>query len=146
VQSPLGHVIVYRVLSVFSIQELDQPYRGRARIPSWLTGPDLVTEMARTGPPPDFGHGLAEAVPGRSRNLPGYPAQVDGRGTRVMTSYQLHMRRDSACPQQGTDVARIAGQHDVRWSDQQRYVRVDDIGRASPREQLAYPLAVIPAQ
>ena len=32
------------------------------------------------------------------------------------------------------------------WSDQQRYVRVDDIGRASPREQLAYPLTVIPAQ
>jgi len=25
-------------------------------------------------------------------------------------------------------------------------VCVDDIGRASPREQLAYPLAVIPAQ
>jgi hypothetical protein len=56
------------------------------------------------------------------------------------------MRRDSACLQQRTDVARISGQHDVRWSDQQRYVRVDDIGRASPREQLAYPLAVIPAQ
>ena len=64
---------------------------------------------------------------------------------RVMTSHQLHMRRDSACLQQRTDVARIAGQHDVRWSDQQRYVRVDDIGRASPREQLAYPLAVISA-
>jgi hypothetical protein len=65
---------------------------------------------------------------------------------RVMTSHQLHMRRDSACLQQRTDVAQIAGQHDVRWSDQQRYVRVDDIGRAGPREQLAYPLAVIPAQ
>lgn len=64
----------------------------------------------------------------------------------VMTSHQLHMRRDSACLQQRTDVARIAGQHDVRWSDQQCYVRVDDIGRASPREQLAYPLAVIPVQ
>ena len=63
-----------------------------------------------------------------------------------MTSHQLHMRRYSACLQQRTDVARIAGQHDVRWSDQQRYVRVNDIGRASPREQLAYPLAVIPAQ
>jgi len=63
-----------------------------------------------------------------------------------MTSHQLHTRRDSACLQQRTDVTRIAGQHDVRWSDQQRYVRVDDIGRASPREQLAYPLAVIPAQ
>src|SRR5215467_3278354 len=63
-----------------------------------------------------------------------------------MTSHQLHMRRDSVCLQQRTNVARIAGQHDVRWSDQQRYVRVDDIGRASLREQLAYPLAVIPAQ
>src|SRR5215471_4235830 len=64
----------------------------------------------------------------------------------VMTSHQLHIRRDPACLQQRTDVARIAGQHDVRWSDQQRYVRIDDIGRASPREQLAYPLAVIPVQ
>jgi hypothetical protein len=65
---------------------------------------------------------------------------------RVMISHQLHMRRDSACLQQHTDVARIAGQHDVRWSGQQRHVRVDDIGRASLREQLAYPLAVIAAQ
>ena len=56
------------------------------------------------------------------------------------------MRRDSACLQQRTDVAQIAGQHDVRWSDQQRYVRVDDVGRASPREQFADSLAVIPAQ
>ena len=43
-----------------------------------------------------------------------------------MTSHQLHMRRDSACLQQRTDVALIAGQHDVRWSDQQRYVAVRD--------------------
>src|SRR6516165_9001880 len=65
---------------------------------------------------------------------------------RPVTSYQLHMRRDSACLQQRTDVARIAGQHDVRWSNQQRYVRVDDIGRASPCEQLANPLAVVLTQ
>jgi len=63
-----------------------------------------------------------------------------------MTSDQLHTRRDSACLQQRADVARVAGQHDVRRGGQQRYVRVDDIGRASPREQLAYPPAVIPAQ
>src|SRR5262249_10404976 len=75
-------------------------------------------------------------------------SQHTGRPRRIgrWGSHPLHTRRDSACLQQRTDVAWIAGQHDVRWSDQQRYVRIDDIGRASPREQLAYPLAVVPAQ
>jgi hypothetical protein len=74
------------------------------------------------------------------------PSECQTVCRRVMTSHQLHMRRDSACVQQRTDVARIAGQYYVRWSDQQRYVRIDDISRASPREQLAYLLAVIPVQ
>jgi hypothetical protein len=64
----------------------------------------------------------------------------------MTASYRPHARRDSARLQQRADVPRIAGQHHVRRRDQERYMRVDNIGRTSPPEQLTYPLAVVPAQ
>jgi hypothetical protein len=43
---------------------------------------------------------------------------------------------------QRADVARIAGKHQVASSHQGRNMRIDDIGRASLPEQLAYLLAL----
>jgi hypothetical protein len=43
---------------------------------------------------------------------------------------------------QRADVARIAGKHQVASSHQERNMRIDDIGRASLPEQLAYLLAL----
>jgi hypothetical protein len=64
----------------------------------------------------------------------------------MMASYRLHARRDATRLQQRTNVARIAGQHHVCRGNQERYMRVDNIGRTSPSEQLAYPVAVVLAQ
>ena len=61
-------------------------------------------------------------------------------------SNRLHVCRDPMRPQQRSDVVQIAGQHHVRRGDQERYMRVDDVGRTSPPEQLTYPLAVVLVQ
>jgi hypothetical protein len=63
-----------------------------------------------------------------------------------VASYRLHARWDPAHLQQRTDVVRITGHHHVRRGGQERHMRIDDIGRTSPCEQLAYPLAVVFAQ
>jgi hypothetical protein len=65
---------------------------------------------------------------------------------QAQASHRLYPRLDPACLQQRPDVARITGQHDVCPGGQERYVRVHNVGRAGPGEQLAYPLAVVPAQ
>jgi RNA polymerase sigma factor (sigma-70 family) len=63
-----------------------------------------------------------------------------------VASHRLHARWNPARLQQRTDVVRITGQHHVRRRGQERYVRIDDIGRTSPGEQFAYPRAVVFAQ
>jgi hypothetical protein len=57
-------------------------------------------------------------------------------------SCPLHACGNSARLQQRPDVARIAGKHQVAQGHQERHMRIDDIGRASLPEQLAYLLAL----